>query len=369
LLTGNRFNLGGEWEALSIKVPVRFHYQPSDVRNVTVSSDDRQQTKVTAAFTKQRKTPPVKKRRTYPWYPRPKAAILFEMMYMQGEGATRYFSKNFLEGLSSTPPANPEPVGPAVADLAFSQEVASEQEVFTATFNLYNPSKYKLIEDVNLEVVVTDAALDENGRLPEGARVYNHQFNIKPILTLNGVAVPDDSSANGVTALDNSIVFGMTVPDNGAEDDSDKADGFYDDWVGNAVYGMDLLPESKLSVLWQLNADPGLAESRTFNDELDKQIFDMAEHLQNASNYMSYIHYSFILDGQKYEGYTRGKTITIEPQPKLFVSYALEQKEGDTYDLIVKATNAGLGTARNVNIGMPSIPPIGSFLRTLTLQG
>jgi hypothetical protein len=133
-------------------------------------------------------------------------------------------------------------------------------------------------------------------------------------------------------------------------------DGEYDDSAGNGIYDWAILPESELSVLWQLNADPGLAETRMFNDELDRQLLNLAEHLHNAATFNAYIYYSFILDGQLYEGYTKGQTIRIEPQPKLFVSYALEKQEGEIYDLIVKATNAGAGTARNVTFGMPSIP-------------
>jgi hypothetical protein len=342
MFTGNRFTTAGEWETISYKVPVRLHYQPRDAMSIPVPEDDKQETKVMAAFTKQSKTPPVKKQRTYPWYPPTKAQLRAWQMYDQASGDNRYFSRNFLSTVSSVPSEKPEPVGPAVADLSFSQEVVTEQEVFTAKFNLFNPSKYKLLENVDLEVIVTDGTMDENGKLSEGARVYNSRFNIKPLIAINGALI--------------GTIPGE--PGNPGEP-PDVPEGEYDDSTGNAIYDWTVLPETDLSVLWQLNADPGLAETSMFNDELDSQLLKLAEHMQCELVCTVYIHYKFELDGQLYEGYTKGQRIKIEPQPKLFVSYALEKQEGNMYDLVIKATNAGEGTAHNVTFGMPSIPGMG----------
>ncbi|HHW49787.1 MAG TPA: carboxypeptidase regulatory-like domain-containing protein, partial [Clostridiaceae bacterium] len=331
--TGNRFTSAGEWESISYKVPVRLHYQPRDASSIPIPEDDRQETKVMAAFTKQSKTPPAQKKRTYPWYPPTKQQLRAWQMYEQDTGDSRYFSKNFLNVISSVPSEKPETVGPAIGDFSFSQEVVTEQEVFTAEFNLFNPSKYKLLENVDLEVIVTDGVIDENGSLSEGARVYNNWFNIRPLIAINGVKMDEPGDP------------GQEVPE-----------GEYDDSTGNGIYNWTVLPETELSVLWQLNADPGLAETRMFNDELYRQLLNLAEHLQSEAVFTVYIHYRFEHDGQQHEGYTKGRRIRVEPQPKLFVSYALEKKEGNIYDLVIKATNAGEGTAYNVTFGIPSIP-------------
>ncbi|MGI6358055.1 MAG: CARDB domain-containing protein [Bacillota bacterium] len=336
--TGNRVNEIGQWEACTWRVPGRLHWQPEDVAG-DPPSDDKQGPKVTAAFTKESKDPPPKKKRTYPWYPPTKQQLRIWAQLDQDKGTQRYFSKNFLAEVNMVVPEAPENVGPAIGNLTFSQDVVTEQEVFSAKFELFNPSKYELIRDIKLELIITDGALDENGRLPEGARVYNDRFKIKPIVAYRHAPV--------------------LVTNPGDPPQPEPPDGEYDDESGNSILGWDLLPEDALTVSWQLAADPGLAETRMFNDELDNVLMSLAEHLTTTISVNSYIRYSFELDGQRYEGYSQGKPVRVEPQPKVFVSYSLESLGGDLYDLVVRATNAGFGNAYNFTLGLPSIPGMG----------
>ena len=51
----------------------------------------------------------------------------------------------------------------------------------------------------------------------------------------------------------------------------------------------------------------------------------------------------------------KAKPVRVEPSPS-FCQLCSGALGGDTHDLVVKATNAGMGTAYNFTLGMPSIP-------------
>jgi len=67
-----------------------------------------------------------------------------------------------------------------------------------------------------------------------------------------------------------------------------------------------------------------------------------------------YVKYKFDKEGETYSGYTKSKTVEIEPPAKIYLSYEFKKTSDNLYEVIVKATNAGLGTAR----GLKLLPPV-----------
>ncbi|TYQ15580.1 UNVERIFIED_CONTAM: fibronectin type III domain protein [Acetivibrio alkalicellulosi] len=90
-----------------------------------------------------------------------------------------------------------------------------------------------------------------------------------------------------------------------------------------------------------------------------------------SGDYFAYMKFKYSMDEEIYEGYVYSGEFTIESPPKLYISYSLNHRLGSYYELTAVVTNAGEGAARNVTVGLPSIPGVGHIevLRIISGDG
>lgn len=69
-----------------------------------------------------------------------------------------------------------------------------------------------------------------------------------------------------------------------------------------------------------------------------------------SGKYYVYVYYSYSLNGKPYNGHIGPNSFTIEPPPKLYVSFKFKDKSVEAV-----VTNVGEGEARNVIVGVPFI--------------
>jgi len=89
-------------------------------------------------------------------------------------------------------------------------------------------------------------------------------------------------------------------------------------------------------------------------------MFEGRKRMQHAERGIEVVYY-YVLDGKVYQGYIGPKKFTIEPPPKLYISYKLNKIGESHYEIEAIVTNTGDGTARNVTVGLPVIPGAGKI--------
>jgi hypothetical protein len=210
------------------------------------------------------------------------------------DNKTKEFSEDFLkERWNIDIIAIPEAAGNAAASFGFSQDVAMVDEAFDAGFTFYNPYEDKEIKDISFAVEIIDKPLDANGNVFAGGKLVTERFLIKPEETGTGEAK--------------------------------------DGWISIPSIG----GNGNQSIKYSIKSRAGMGDI--------------------SGDYYAYVFYRYTLDEEVFEGYIGPRKFTIEPPPKLYISYKLEQMGESHYKLEAVVTNTGNGKARNVTIGLPSI--------------
>ncbi|TYQ18185.1 UNVERIFIED_CONTAM: PKD domain-containing protein [Acetivibrio alkalicellulosi] len=193
----------------------------------------------------------------------------------------------------------PERIGRAGGYFGFSQDVAMVDEAFEANFTFYNPFEDRQITDVYFELQITDKALGLDGTFENGAKDATNWFVISC------------HNRNGIVSERTGITF-PHIEERGIE---------------------------RLKYTIKSKANMG----------------------DISGDYYGYVFYRYTLDGVIFEGYLDGRKFTIEPPPKLYISYNLEFVMENRYELEAVVTNAGEGKAHNVTMGLPLIPGVSNI--------
>ncbi|EIC06047.1 PKD domain containing protein, partial [Acetivibrio thermocellus YS] len=269
-ISGTGLGLNGEEIEVSLNLPVRITYYPSDIIANPIPENDLKKFGVK------------------------------EVSGNDEDGEVRKYSRNFLKERCNMDVSDlPEPAGNAAASFGFSQDVAMVDEAFNAEFVFYNPYEDKKIDDVRFKIIITDKPLDTMGNIADGGRSVTERFIIEA-----------DDIGNAMSNGEWMIV----------------------DKIG---------PDSNYSFRYNIKSRAGLGDI--------------------SGDYYAYVVYYYVLDGKVYQGYIGPKKFTIEPPPKLYISYKLNKIGESHYEIEAIVTNTGDGTARNVTVGLPVIPGAGKI--------
>jgi len=277
-LTGRTVSqFGNEYEVV-LNIPVRLHFVPCLVFGKSLSLGGSKNVKVKAAFN--------------PAYLKDSPII-----------KTIELSKDFIAYLGLRTSNEPEKVGPVLGSFDFSQDAVLDDEVVDANFRIFNPSPYEKIKNVQLELIISDRELGENGEIPYGANILNDEFNIYYSRTIKH----SDGRIEYVTS---------------------ESDRLFIDSI-----------------------EPGLLNDVNF--KIQRKIG--AEANNNYGEVYLYIKYGMTKGEDSYSGITKPKVVEIQAPSKIYLSYEFEKISDTLYEVIVKATNAGLGSAKGLKLLPPTI--------------
>ena len=301
-LKGQVVNWLGKTQEITTTVPVRMHYNPYSASYTYESPFDEMKTQVVSAFVPERYIANEKE------------------FYPQND-----YSKNFLARIGSSSDNELEQTGEALGSFDFKQDAILADEVTNASFTLYNPSPIETLQDAEVKIIITNMEMDSEGRLPEGGMILNDRFNISS-------SISDDVrvSAFGVTGNTDNTIY-VLPPNN----------------IGSA--------SNTSSSLYTSSVAPGSKKVISYNIQRKKQEQDYEDTNSTLGKAYVYIQYQFSKGGKSYRGITKPKEAQIEPPAKIYISYETKAISDNIFEITVKATNAGLGKAKNLKLLPPTI--------------
>jgi len=275
-LTGKAVNQYNDEYEVELRIPLRFRFEPYLVFGKSNPWDDDTVT-VKAAF---------------------------NPVYMKDSPVmkTVELSRNFIIYLGGRTVDLPGEVGPLLGSFDFSQGAVLDDEVIDAKFRLLNPSTYEKIENAQIELIISDRELGENGEIPSGANILNDRFNIYYDQTIQN----SDGSVEYITSESGKLVIDSIAPG-------------------------------------QINDINFKIQRKSGTDTEDYY----------GEVYL-YINYNFTKGKDSYSGISNPKIVEIQAPAKIYLSYEFEKIFDTLYEVTVKATNAGLGSAK----GLKLLPPI-----------
>ncbi len=277
-LTGKAINQYNKEYEVELNIPFRFHFKPYLVFGEDSIPGDEASVRVKAAFN--------------PIY-------LKDSPLMK----TVELSRNFITHLGGRTVDEPEKIGPVLGSFDFSQDAVLDDEVIDANFRLLNPSTYEKIENAEIELIITDSELGENGEIFPWVNILNDKFNIYYNQTIKNA----DGSIEYLTSDSDSLFINTIAP--GQSND----------------------------VNFKIQRKTGNSEDNYYGDV-----------------YL-YINYDFTKGKSNYSGVTKPKIVYIQAPSKIYLSYEFERISDTLYEVTVKATNAGLGSAKGLKLLPPTL--------------
>ncbi|MDR1157179.1 MAG: PKD domain-containing protein, partial [Oscillospiraceae bacterium] len=257
----------------------------------------------------------------------------------------KYFNEEFLASVSG----NATRAG-AAGDgfqIGFAQDIVYDDSMSKLSVAFTNPSQLTALEDVTIELIISDLAPDENGELADGAERFNEAFLAEPVIR-RAVRVADANGtpvdADGLLIEDGKIVIPRVL--------------------GGGSFSADFLLRPTVQAI-----DPEFIIELVREGELTEDeaygIFEWIDTL--AGEYYAWIRYGYTQSGRAYAGSTAAVKQTAEHSPALYTTYDVyeSQEEDGVCYLTAIVTNTGRAAAKDVRLNLPNLPALDGTMTKL----
>ncbi|MBQ7522918.1 MAG: PKD domain-containing protein [Oscillospiraceae bacterium] len=262
----------------------------------------------------------------YDIYPDLKQKVTVEPAFAPASGrtTTMSYSTGFLNAIQANTPQVPDDNGDVGLSFGFGADAGYEGQITNLNMKLTNPSPMHPMEDVTVKLVLSDAPYDENGHLVPGGLTLQLPLTI----TVSGGE--------------------YTINGNKVDCDFIEPGGYLD-----------------IDYLFRLDEFTNIFTSFT---KLDESLTPYLTQLTKFNKLYARIEGSFLQNGQEYNFVSGVREYEVKEQPKIYISYDLEDLGAEHYVLRATVTNLGAGDATNFTLGTPSVPNTGFDMKIVDVS-
>jgi subtilase family serine protease/uncharacterized membrane protein len=312
--TGVRSDNGG---SVTTRVPVRVHYVAPDY---LVNAGEKSPYDEDGNYIGQQYGD------IYDIYPELEQKVKVEAAFApaSGKALSMSYSTGFLSDIQMNVPQIPEEDEDVDMSFGFGSDVGYEGQITRLSMKLKNPSRQYPMEDLTLNLVLTDTAYGEDGQLLPGGSEIRIPITVR-------------------TNLRNANVDGGRIS-GGSIDPGEEAEFEY---------------------VFQLEE---FIKSITKLGKIDESLLPYLERLSGVSKLYARFEISFLQNGEEHSMVSGVREYEVLEQPKLHINYDLIDLGGGNYELCAMVTNLGEGDARNFTMGIPTLPNTGFDMRIVDVQ-
>ena len=259
--------------------------------------------------------------------------ISMEAAFPANNGKLRVikYSQNFLKEMGYGAPEIPEEAtGSADMSFGFASGAGFASQAVGIKMSMTNTSDLAPMKDLKVRLVLTDMGYDSNGQLLPGGSLVYPKVNIIAT-TSQGSAV----SVDGYTVTIPELKINETLKLE-AQMKMDEIEDIYSYIAEINPAISELLKEQPTGKIYaRFEYQYTEKEDKSDMDTLatEDPLKDLFRQLNSGS-----------------------REFALKEQPKIYISYNLEQKSGDLFELIATVSNLGEGIAEGVYVNSPVMP-------------